>query len=325
MSSHARTNRFYKSKNPRGRDEDSSGVNLTLRNPSKPQSSKTLSAPAKQSRKPLPSSDRDELHEFTLQRTPMKLSVQPENNTDEKYENEADDDFCASPQQPSQPTHYGLEENPHDEDKDASTSDYRSDPKPSRRPTSLEEKQIDLEMLKEKNQNLELWHAMKHGRTFSGPEESSISTRFRSIKRPKKDKIYCSTDYANFRSFCHQIKNGSKGLTTNERYKEAKRLLTIEEVDSWNHYRIEKNASEDWVVLKDFLDRLLGDRTHWVNISWLDWVEAKKASNESDNTFLRQFNTLKTQIGDEANNPANIEVMLFFAGLDEPMQQKICK
>ena len=175
-------------------------------------------------------------------------------------------------------------------------------------------------MLKEKNRNLELWHAMKRTRTSSGHEEPSISMRSRSIKRPKKDEIYHSTDFANFRSFCHQIESGSKGWSPNERYKEAKRLLAIEEVDSWNHYRIEKNASEDWVALKDFLDRLLGDRAHRVHTSWLDWVQAKKASNESDDTFLRQFNTLKTQIGDEANDPAKIEVMLFFAGLDEPMQ-----
>ncbi len=54
-------------------------------------------------------------------------------------------------------------------------------------------------------------------------------------------------------------------------------------------------------------------------------MQAKKPSNESDDTFLRRFNTLKTQIKDEANDPAKIEVMLFFAGLDEPMQQKICE
>ena len=54
-------------------------------------------------------------------------------------------------------------------------------------------------------------------------------------------------------------------------------------------------------------------------------MQAKKACNESDDTILRQFNTLKSQIVDEANDPAKIEVMLFFAGLDEPMQQKICK
>ena len=88
---------------------------------------------------------------------------------------------------------------------------------------------------------------------------------------------------------------------------------------------MEKNASEDWVALKDFLDRLLGDRAHRVHTSWLDWVQAKKASNESDDTFLRRFNTLKTQIGDEANDPAKMRVMLFFAGLDKLMQQKICK
>ncbi len=86
-----------------------------------------------------------------------------------------------------------------------------------------------------------------------------------------------------------------------------------------------KNASEDCVDLKDFLDRLLGDRAHRVHTSWLDWVQAKKVSNESGDVFLRQFNIFKTLIGNEANNPAKIEVMLFFAGLDELIQQKICK
>ena len=140
-------------------------------------------------------------------------------------------------------------------------------------------------MLKEKNRNLELQHAMKRARTFSGPEKSDISTRSWSIQRAKKEEIYYWTDYANFRSFWHQIKSRLKGWTLNEKNKEAKRLLAIEEVNSWNHYRTEKNASEDWVDLKDFLDRLLGYRSHRLHTSWLDWVQAKKASNESDNTL----------------------------------------
>ena len=253
----------------------------------------------------------------------MKRSVQPERETDNKCENEADHDFCPSFQQPFQPAHHGLEENPFDEDKDAFISNYQSDIKPSRHHTSLETKRIDLEMLKEKNQNLKLRHAMKRTRTFFGPEESFIPMRSRSIKRSQKEETYHSTDYSNFRSFCHQIESGSESWTPSKRYKKAKRLLAIEEVDSWNYYRMEKNASEDWVALKDFLDRLLGDRAHRVHTSWLDWVQAKKASNESDDTFLRRFNTLKTQIEDEANDPAKIEVMLFFVGLDEPIQQRI--
>ncbi len=211
MFSHTQTSRSHKSKNPKGHDEDSGGVTLTPCNPSKPLSLKTLSAPARQSREPPSLSDRDELQEPTLQRIPMKLSVQPMRVTDDEYENEADDDFHPSSQQSSQSAHHGLEENPFDEDKDAFISNYQSDSKPSRRHTSLEEKRIDLEMLKEKNQNLELRHSMKRARTFSGPEESSILTRSRSIKQPKKEEIYHSTDYANFRSFCHQIESGSEG------------------------------------------------------------------------------------------------------------------
>ncbi len=188
-------------------------MTITPRNPSKPQSLNTLVAPARQSREPLSSNDRDELQGPSLQRTPMKPSVQLERETDDEYENEADDDFRLSSQQLFQPAHHGLEENHFDEDENAFISDYQSDPKPSRRHTSLEEEQIDLEMLREKNRNLELRHAIKRTRTFSGPEESSIPMRSRSIKQPKKEEIYHSIDYANFRSFCHQIESGSEGWT----------------------------------------------------------------------------------------------------------------
>ena len=141
----------------------------------------------------------------------MKFSVQPEKETDDECENEADDDFCPSSQQASQPAQHGPEKIPFDEDKDTSTSDYQSNYKSSTRHISLEEKRIDMEMVKEKNQNLDLRHSMKRALTFSDPEESSISIRSRSIKRPKKDKIYHSTDYANFCSFYHQMESGSDG------------------------------------------------------------------------------------------------------------------
>ncbi len=54
----------------------------------------------------------------------MKISVQPEKETDDECENEDDDDFRPFSQQPSQPTHHGLEKNPFDEDEDTFTSDY---------------------------------------------------------------------------------------------------------------------------------------------------------------------------------------------------------
>ena len=166
----------------------------------------------------------------------MELSAQPKKKTDNEYKNEVDYDFRPSSQQLFQLAHNSLEENPFDDDKDAFICDYQSDPKPSRRHTSMEEKRIDLEMLKEKNQNLELWHAIKRACTFSGPKESSITMRSQSIKRPKKEEIYHNTDYANLHSFCHQIESGFEGCTQNKKNKEAKRLLAIEKVDYWNYY-----------------------------------------------------------------------------------------
>lgn len=96
-------------------------------------------------------------------------------------------------------------------------------------------------------------------------------------------------------------------------------------VNAQNHYRIEKDSSEDWTAFNDFLDRLLGDCTQHVNTEWLDWIQVKKLSNESDDAYLRRFNILKTQIRNEAQDLAKIEVMFFFAELDELMQCKIYK
>ncbi len=171
MSSHARSSYSHKSKNPRGHDGDSGGVNLTPCNLLKPQSSRTLSVLARQSRKPSLSSDCNELQKPTLQRTLMKFSVQPEKKTDDKYENDVDDDLRSSSQKPSQPANHSLEENPFEENEDASIQDYQYDHQPSRCDTSLKEKRIDLEMLKDKNQNLELLHAIKYACTFSDLEE----------------------------------------------------------------------------------------------------------------------------------------------------------
>ncbi len=176
LFSQAQTSRSHKSKNLRGHDEDSGGMTLTPHNPSKPHPSKTLSAPARQNREPPSSSDCNEIQESTLQRNPIKLSVQPERKTDDELKNEADDDSLPSSQQPFQPKYHSLEENPFDEDKDDFISDYQSDPKPARRHTSFEETRIDLELLKEKKRNLELRHPMKHALSFSGPEKSSIPT-----------------------------------------------------------------------------------------------------------------------------------------------------
>ncbi len=75
---------------------------------------------------------------------------------------------------------------------------------------SLEQRRIDLEMLKEKNRNLELWHAIKRAHTLSDPERLSLPMWSQLIKRPKKEKSYHNWDYANFVSFCPQIGSGSE-------------------------------------------------------------------------------------------------------------------
>ena len=99
MSSHTRKICFQKSKSFKGNDEKSGRMNLTPRNPSKPQFLRTLFAPARQSCKSSLSTGRDKHQKSTPLRTTMKLSVQPEKETKNKYENKADDDFRLSLQQ----------------------------------------------------------------------------------------------------------------------------------------------------------------------------------------------------------------------------------
>ena len=130
--------------------------------------------------------------------------------------------------------YHGLEKTALNMNKKASLSD-QSDYLSSRQPTSLEEKQLDLKTLKEKNRNLELCHVMKRASIFFGPEESPLTKWSRSIKRPKKDKIHYSKDYANFHSFCDQIGFSFKRLFFNKRCNKAQRLLSIKEVDNWNY------------------------------------------------------------------------------------------
>ena len=127
MILHAQTSCFHTSTNAIRHNEGSSGVTLTPRNPSKPQSLKTLSAPTRQNREPPSSSDGNKLQEPTLQRTPMKLCIQPERETDDEYENEADDDICLFSQQPFFSAPQGLEENPFDENEDVFINNYQSD------------------------------------------------------------------------------------------------------------------------------------------------------------------------------------------------------
>ena len=183
MSSNSQTSRSHKSKNPRGHDKNSCWVTLTPWIGSKPQFLKILSAPSRQKRKAPSLSNCDNLQRLTLQRTPIKHSVKHEREKNNKYKNEADDDFRPFSQQLFQPAHHGLEENLFDKNEDVFISNYQSDPKPSRRHTFLEKKRIDLEMIKEKIRNLQHWHPMKRTRTLSDPEESSIFTWSRSIKR----------------------------------------------------------------------------------------------------------------------------------------------
>lgn len=70
--------------------------------------------------------------------------------------------------------YHGLEKTALNMNKKASLSD-QSDYLSSRQPTSLEEKQLDLKTLKEKNRNLELCHVMKRASIFFGPEESPLT------------------------------------------------------------------------------------------------------------------------------------------------------
>lgn len=174
--------------------------------------------------------------------------------------------------------------------------------------TAICELKLKLQLAEQENKNLTLRAQMKHDRSVSADLEIDHEPkRARPVKILSGADLYKSTNYAHYRDFCHQMV----------------RHLHYSVMDRWRAHREEKTLAEAWEPLKEFLDDLLEDKANRTHNTWMEWLQASKRDGESDEEYLRRYNELQFQIGDEANKADKIQVMLFYCGLNEPMHRKI--
>ena len=108
------------------------------------------------------------------------------------------------------------------------------------------------------------------------------------------------------------------------RLEESNRYLDYLVAERWTAHRDEKSMEDTWDNQKAFLKSQLGDRDNRVYNAWMEWMNCHKLGSESDNEYLRRSDELLAQIGNEAKDYHQIQLMIFFKGLDQAIKQKIC-
>ncbi|SLM37804.1 Zinc finger, CCHC-type [Lasallia pustulata] len=120
-------------------------------------------------------------------------------------------------------------------------------------------------------------------------------------KRVKDEDLYRTKNYPHYRQYVHQIE-------------QLPMELHLEESNRYLDYLDNQ---------KVFLESQLGDRDNRVYNAWMEWMNCHKLGSESDNEYLRRSDELLAQIGNEAKDYHQIQLMVFFKGLDQAMKQKI--
>ncbi|SLM34638.1 hypothetical protein LPUS_03498 [Lasallia pustulata] len=115
-------------------------------------------------------------------------------------------------------------------------------------------------------------------------------------KRVKYEDLYHTKDYPHYRQYVHQIEQLPMELCLEE----LNRYLDYLVAERWTAHCDEKSMEDTWDNQKLFLKSQLGDRDN-------------RVSDE-----------LLAQIGNEAKDYHQIQLMVFFKGLDQAMRQKIC-
>ena len=181
--------------------------------------------------------------------------------------------------------------------------------------TQIQLTKIQLASEKERTKQAEL---KARGRSTPDPLLPAPK-RLRYEKRVKEEDLYYTKDYPHYRQYVHQIEQQPAEL----RLEESNRYLNYLLAERWTAHCKEKSLEDTWGIQKGFLESQLGDRDNRVYNAWIDWMNCHKLSNESDDEYLRRSDELLAQIGDEAKDYHQIQLMIFFKGLDQAMKQKI--
>ncbi|SLM36520.1 hypothetical protein LPUS_06097 [Lasallia pustulata] len=139
-------------------------------------------------------------------------------------------------------------------------------------------------------------------------------------KQAKDEDLYCTKDYPHYRQYVHQIEQLPMELCLEE----SNRYLDYLVAERWTAHRDEKSMEDTWDNQKVFLKSQLGDRDNRVYKAWMEWMNCHKLGSESDDEYLRRSDELLAQIGNEAKDYHQIQLMIFFKDLDQAIKQKIC-
>ncbi|SLM35363.1 Reverse transcriptase domain [Lasallia pustulata] len=139
-------------------------------------------------------------------------------------------------------------------------------------------------------------------------------------KRVKDEELYHTKDYPHYWQYVHQIEQLPMELYLDE----SNRYLDYLVAERWTAHHDEKRMEDTWDNQKAFLKSQLGDCDNQVYNAWMEWMNCHKLGSESDDEYLCRSDELLAQIGNEAKDYHQIQLMVFFKGLDQAMKQKIC-
>ena len=57
----------------------------------------------------------------------------------------------------------------------------------------------------------------------------------------------------------------------------------------------------------------------------MEWINCHKLASELDDEYLHRLNELLTQIGNDMKDYHQIQLMVFFKGMNYAIKQKICR
>ncbi|SLM36518.1 Zinc finger, CCHC-type [Lasallia pustulata] len=157
-------------------------------------------------------------------------------------------------------------------------------------------KQIQLAKIQLASEKERTKQAEFKARGRSTPDPLLLAPKRPHYKKRVKDKdLYRTKDYPHYRQYVHQIEQLPMELCLEE----SNRYLDYLVAERWTAHRDEKSMEDTWDNQKAFLKSRLGDRDN-------------RVSDE-----------ILAQIGNEAKDYHQIQLMIFFKGLDQAMKQKI--
>ncbi|MCJ1352690.1 MAG: hypothetical protein MMC33_002674 [Icmadophila ericetorum] len=123
--------------------------------------------------------------------------------------------------------------------------------------------------------------------------------------------------------FAHQMEANTVNYGEEEQHLAILPHIDPDLLSSWLDYCETEQRTKKWADLKEFLDEDLVDRANRTFNSWIDLLRIRKQSSESDDEYLRRFNLIVSEIGEEAKDIEKMKLMVVFNGLDPAMKEKL--